>query len=69
MADLSQDKLVMFQHRNYLAFFTVFAFLLPTIVPYILWEESLVTAFFISGLSTSIKKCQIFEHLNKFSLY
>ena len=69
MADLSQDKLVMFQHRNYLAFFTVFAFLLPTVVPNILWGESLVTAFFISGLSASIKNCQIFEHLNKFSLY
>jgi len=48
--DLASDKLVMFQHRHYLAFFLVFAFILPTIIPNILWGESLFTAYFISVL-------------------
>lgn len=50
MDDLKEDGLVMFQHRHYLAFFTLFAFFIPTVIPKILWGESLFTAYFISVL-------------------
>ena len=59
MTDLEAEKVVMFQHKHYMSFFMIFAFILPTVIPNILWGESLVTAYFISGstvlLSSFIK--------------
>ena len=50
LSDLATDKLIMFQHRHYFAFFLSCSFIIPTIVPNLLWGESLSTAYFISGL-------------------
>ena len=49
MTDLEADPLVMFQHRNYNVFFLVFAIILPTVIPSILWGESVITSYFVTG--------------------
>jgi len=48
MADLESDPIVMFQHRHYIPCFLMAAFILPTIIPNLLWGESLTTAYFMS---------------------
>lgn len=48
MSDLEKDKIVMFQHRHYLKCYLAAAFLLPTLVPYLFWGESLYNAYFMS---------------------
>jgi len=50
MTDLEQDSVVMFQHKHYLAFFLSMAFILPTVLPHILWGESLLTAYYLAVL-------------------
>jgi len=50
LADLEQDRVVMFQHRHYLACFLVCGFLIPSIVPVWLWGEAPLTAFLSSVL-------------------
>lgn len=45
--DLRADKAVMFQNRHFLKFFLVFVVLIPTIVPFFIWNESLWIAFWI----------------------
>ena len=49
MADLEADPLVMFQHHHYNVFFLVFAIIFPTIIPSILWGESVITSYFVTG--------------------
>jgi len=48
MTDLEQDSLVMFQHRHYLKCFLLACFVFPTLLPNLLWGESLVTAYFVA---------------------
>lgn len=48
MSDLESDKLVMFQHKHYIASFLILGFIIPTLLPYFLWGESLATGFFIT---------------------
>ena len=48
MSDLEADPLIMFQHRHYLKCFLMAGFVLPTIIPNLLWGESLVNAYFIA---------------------
>jgi len=48
MADLEADKLVMFQHKNYIACFLTFGFIIPTLLPHFLWGESLTTGYLLS---------------------
>jgi len=48
MADLEQDPLVMFQHRHYIPCFLLAGFILPTILPTMLWGEDIVTAYYLS---------------------
>lgn len=45
--DLKNDWIVWYQHRFYSAIFIVFSVLLPVAVPYYLWNEHLLTAFFV----------------------
>jgi len=48
MSDLESDPLVMFQHKNYMSCFWTIGFILPTLLPSILWGESLTTAYFMA---------------------
>lgn len=45
LSDLREDPVVMFQHRYYLPLVVIFWFLLPTLIPYLLWNESILHAF------------------------
>ena len=48
MSDLEADSLLMFQHRHYLKCFLMAGFVLPTIIPNLLWGESLTNAYFMA---------------------
>jgi len=48
LSDLEADPVVMFQHRHYLKCFLMAAFVLPTVIPYMCWGESLTTAYFMA---------------------
>ncbi|KAK2824347.1 hypothetical protein Q5P01_021522 [Channa striata] len=50
LSDLKADKVVMFQRRHYKLSVVTICFLLPTLVPWYFWGESLDVAFFIPGL-------------------
>ena len=48
MSDLEADPVLMFQHRHYLPCYLLAAFVLPTLLPHLLWGESIVTAYFLA---------------------
>lgn len=50
LSDLYADPIVRFQHRYYLQSILVFCFALPTLIPYLLWGETLYNAFYICAL-------------------
>lgn len=50
VSDLLADPIVRFQHRHYLACVAVFCFALPTLIPYLLWGETLYNSFYICAL-------------------
>lgn len=43
--DLRADKAIMFQNRHFGKFFFLFVVLIPTLVPYFVWNESLWVAY------------------------
>ncbi|KAF6716482.1 Acyl-CoA desaturase [Oryzias melastigma] len=50
LSDLKADSVVMFQRRHYKLSVLLLCFLVPTLVPWYFWGESLVVAYFIPGL-------------------
>ena len=48
MSDLEADSMLMFQHRNYMFCFLTAGFILPTLIPNLLWGESLANAYFMA---------------------
>ncbi|CAF1159075.1 unnamed protein product, partial [Didymodactylos carnosus] len=50
MDDLRADPVVRFQEKFYLPLVGLICFILPTILPYFLWSESLWNSYFICGL-------------------
>ena len=50
IADLYDDVLLRIQHQFYLPIFLLTCFIIPTIVPSLLWGESLQVAYFIGVL-------------------
>lgn len=50
MSDIMADPIVRFQKRYYLPLIATFCFLLPTIIPYILWNETMYNAFYVCAL-------------------
>jgi len=48
MTDLENDPIVMFQHRHYIPCFLMASFILPTLIPNLLWGEPLTTAYFMA---------------------
>ncbi|XP_071335335.1 acyl-CoA desaturase-like [Trachinotus anak] len=50
LSDLKADKVVMFQRRYYKLSVVMLCFVMPTLVPWYLWGESLVVAYFIPGV-------------------
>lgn len=50
LGDLWADPIVRFQHHYYLLLMTITCFVVPTLIPYYLWGESLYNAFYICAL-------------------
>ncbi|XP_032409063.1 stearoyl-CoA desaturase b [Xiphophorus hellerii] len=50
LGDLRADRVVMFQRRNYKLSVVLLCFLVPTLVPWYFWGESLAVAYFVPGL-------------------
>ena len=46
LSDLKQDPVVMFQERHYLKLCLIFSLLIPILVPWYFWNESLYVSFF-----------------------
>ncbi|TWW78945.1 Acyl-CoA desaturase [Takifugu flavidus] len=50
LSDLKADAVVMFQRRHYKLSVVVLCFLLPMLVPWYFWGESLAVGYFVPGL-------------------
>nr|AFP97552.1 stearoyl-CoA desaturase 1b [Sparus aurata] len=50
LTDLKADKVVMFQRRHYKLSVLILCFLVPMLVPWYFWGESLAVAYFVPGL-------------------
>uniref|UniRef100_A0A3Q3E274 stearoyl-CoA 9-desaturase n=1 Tax=Labrus bergylta TaxID=56723 RepID=A0A3Q3E274_9LABR len=50
LTDLKADKVVMFQRRHYKLSVVILCFLVPMLVPWYFWGESLAVAYFVPGL-------------------
>lgn len=50
LGDLYADPVVRFQHRYYLPSVLLFCFVVPTMIPYLLWGETLYNSFYICSL-------------------
>ncbi|XP_061600569.1 stearoyl-CoA desaturase b [Cololabis saira] len=50
LADLRADKVVMFQRRYYKMSVLILCFLVPMLVPWYFWGESLTVGYFVPGL-------------------
>lgn len=50
ISDLEADPIVQFQHKHYFACVAVCCFLIPTLIPYLFWGETLYNAFYICGM-------------------
>ncbi|XP_034537733.1 stearoyl-CoA desaturase b [Notolabrus celidotus] len=50
LSDLKADKVVMFQRRHYKLSVVLLCFVVPTLVPWYFWGESLAVGYFVPGL-------------------
>nr|XP_027200265.1 acyl-CoA desaturase-like [Dermatophagoides pteronyssinus] len=48
MSDLKNDPIVWFQHRFYVPLVLLITFMIPTLIPCLLWNESLMNATFVN---------------------
>lgn len=51
MSDLRADKAIMFQNRHFFKSFLLFVIIIPTLVPYFMWNESLWLAYWTCGVA------------------
>ncbi|TOF86305.1 hypothetical protein CGJ15_25245, partial [Vibrio parahaemolyticus] len=49
VSDLQEDKIVMWQRKHYVPLVVTACFVLPTVIPWVLWEEHPVTALMVAG--------------------
>ncbi|XP_060526543.1 acyl-CoA Delta-9 desaturase-like isoform X2 [Cylas formicarius] len=54
MSDMDADRLVMFQKNHYKILYTIFAILLPSLVPYYCWGEKFFNAVFSAYMFRSV---------------
>lgn len=50
LSDLHEDKVVMLQDRYYYQSVALFCFIIPTLIPYLFWGETLYNSFLICGM-------------------
>ncbi|XP_041866744.1 stearoyl-CoA desaturase b [Melanotaenia boesemani] len=50
LSDLKADEVVMFQRRHYKLCVVILCFLVPMLVPWYFWGESLLVGYFVPGL-------------------
>jgi stearoyl-CoA desaturase (Delta-9 desaturase) len=48
MSDLKADPYVMFQHKHYLSIGLLVTLVFPTLVPWLVWGETLKASFFLA---------------------
>lgn len=65
--DLSKDIVVRIQHKYYMPLTIFFSFILPTILPYLLWNESLIIAYFVPGILRYIITLHVTWAVNSFA--
>jgi len=58
--DLLDEPLVVYQHKFYIPLVIIFAIILPTIVPYFIWNEKLLTSFLVCVV---IRTVNVMHHL------
>lgn len=51
VSDLRGDKAIMFQNRHFFKSFLLFVIVIPTLVPYFMWNESLWLAYWTCGVA------------------
>ncbi|XP_055697530.1 acyl-CoA Delta-9 desaturase-like [Phlebotomus papatasi] len=54
MSDLEADPWIMFQKQHYKVLYTIFALLLPTVVPIICWNENPIVALFLAYFTRTV---------------
>lgn len=67
MTDLNMDPIVMFQKRFYYPLALIFAILLPTWIPYALFDETLFNAFMIAVILRIVGVLNITWSVNSFA--
>ncbi|XP_054152649.1 acyl-CoA desaturase 3-like [Oppia nitens] len=58
--DLYADPMLVLQHRYYTPLAIVFGFIIPTLIPWLIWSENPLTAFLLCGV---LRTCVILNHL------
>ena len=56
LSDLESDKLVMWQHKNYIPLALITCIMIPTLIPVYFWRETLWLSYF-STIFRYVKKC------------
>lgn len=54
MSDLEADPMVMFQKNHYKLLYTIFALMLPTLIPIVFWDENPIVSLFVCYFARSI---------------
>lgn len=67
VSDLWNDKLVWFQHKFYTPLFLFISVFLPTFVPWLIWNENLLTAFCVMVLIRTTVVLHLLFLVNSFS--
>lgn len=51
VSDLLEDPIVFYQRKFYAPLALIFCFIIPAVVPWYFWNESLITAFFVASIA------------------
>lgn len=49
MADVEQDEIAMFQHRHFLKLMPIFCFIIPALIPYFCFGESMTNSWYVTS--------------------
>lgn len=58
--DLWNDDNVRLQHRHYIPLVIVISFIIPTLIPYLLWNEDLLTSFLVC---VALRSVVVWHHM------
>lgn len=58
--DLKADRICWLQHRFYMPLFVVFGVMIPTLIPYYAWNETILTSFYLCAI---LRTTVVLHHL------